>query len=445
MKIKIPEFILKFKPHPNQLKILVKLIKDDIRFIVLDCGRRWGKTKLAVAIAVRLSKKDTRIWIVAPTYKLLKEDWLMLLDYIPAKMIIKKSETDMSLTFGDNSMIECRSADAGDETLRGAGLDLVIVDEASRVKESAWELGLRPSLSDKQGKAIFISTPKGRNWFYKLFLRGQDRDTHPDWLSWQFESRDNPYFPPAEWEEAKGELPADIFSQEYEANFLADEASALRNVEKCIAGDLLDMNSDDIKHDRNYIMGVDLAKHRDFTVMAVFDCQTRHLVGFERFHQQSWDKVKLRIRNMNRKYDNCLVVMDSTGVGDVIYDELSNEGMNIEPFHFTSSTKTSLIQELQVNLELMKITYPPVDVLVNELLAFAYEIKKDSGRIVYNAPDGYHDDCVIAIALAVHGMALEPSSKVSEYENRQFDQFNQEGQEQINTYVHDHTGRSKGI
>ena len=158
---------------------------DPHRFRVLDCGRRFGKTWLLVTecnqigIDVWKTKKyRARIWIVAPTFPLVKETWRVANELL-VDSIIEKRETDlwMSLPWAE---IEFKSAERSDEGLRGAGLDGLGCDEFSRMDRRAWEYALRPALSDRQGRGVFISTPRGQNHFYEAYERGLNgRD--PNW------------------------------------------------------------------------------------------------------------------------------------------------------------------------------------------------------------------------------------------------------------------------
>jgi len=134
----------------------------------------------------------------------------------------RKSERELFIQFENGSMIECRSEENPDQLI-GEGLDLVILAEAARLKERTWHQYIRPALADRQGRALFSSTPRGFNWFYNFFLKGQDRDD-PDsawWESWTVPSRMNPILPPEEIEEAKRSSTPESFAQEWEAKFIA--------------------------------------------------------------------------------------------------------------------------------------------------------------------------------------------------------------------------------
>lgn len=377
---------LNYKPHDKQ-----KLFhKSEARWRILNCGRRWGKTECAVAEGARLAfkKPKQRGWIVAPTFPLSREDGRVLKNIVPSELIKAELKAEHKFVFVNDSEIELRSAD-NEAAMRGAGLNFVILDEAARIKEDGWN-ALRPALSDKRGIGIFISTPKGKNWFYHLYTLGSQGKA--DYESWHFPSSTNPYFPIEEWEEAKANYPADWFSQEYEANFLDDLAAVFRGIRKSIGGEL-----EEPKPDKSYFAGIDLAKYQDYTVITILD-QDKHLCYFERFNRLDWQVQKPRIINVLRKY-NAYGLIDSTGVGDPICEELKSSYPQLSGYKFTNESKQNLVVSLQVAFEQHQLTFPEIDVLIDELEAFEYEMLP-SGRFRFNAPQGYHDDCVISLALA---------------------------------------------
>ena len=374
-----------YKPHDKQ-----KLFHNsDARWRVLNCGRRWGKTQCAVAEGIKLSTPPKqRGWVVAPTYPLSQEDWRTLKELVPQELIKDELKAERKFVFLNGSEIEFKSAD-NEAGLRGAGLNWCILDEASRIKEDSWN-ALRPALSDKQGRGIFISTPKGKNWFYRMFLSG--KEGKENYESWHFPSNTNPYFPEAEWLEAKDNYPADWFSQEYEANFLDDIAGVFRNIRARVAGEF-----EKPKPGCMYYAGIDLAKYQDFTVITVMD-ENKHVVYYDRFNKLDWSVQMPNILKVLKEY-SAYGMIDSTGIGDPIYEELRNVYPNLSGFKFSNESKQNLITSLQVAFEQGEVTFPEIPTLIDELEAFEYEMLA-SGRIRFNAPQGYYDDCVISLALA---------------------------------------------
>jgi len=376
-----------YEPHKGQLDFHL----SDARFRVLACGRRWGKDYCTVHEAIKLCfPTKNLVWWVAPQYSQTKIGWDMALTFLNYDLVKSLNRSELCITFINGSELWFKSADNPD-ALRGRGIDFLVIDEAATVKREAWENALRPSLSDTSGKAVFISTPKGHNWFFELWTRGNDPQFQ-DYKSWKYPTEANPYIPKSEIEEAQRTLPDNVFRQEYMAEFLENVGSVFRNVRVCIRGAF-----EEAKENKHYVMGADLAKHQDFTVCVVLD-DSGHLVAFDRFSELDWVFQRKRLVNLAQRY-NARLLIDSTGVGDPIYDELRREQIRVDGYKFTSASKADLIENLSMRIENQTVSYPEIPELINELELFTYTMGQ-SGTIRYSAPEGYHDDCVISLALA---------------------------------------------
>ena len=407
---------------------------DPARFRVVACGRRWGKTFLAMRQAFKMmvarydvSGLKQRGWIVAPTFPLVREDWISA-EQILKDAIISKHQTEMRMELGRIGSLEFKSAEREDEGLRGAGLDCVVVDEASRVSRKSWEQGIRPALSDKLGRAIFISTPKGRNWFYDIYLKG--KDLREGFKSWQYPTYTNPYFPREEWEALKSNTPQMILKQEYEADFLEDDATVFKNISKCIRGNLEEPVANE-----QYTIGVDLGRTEDFTVITVVKNSNASVVEIHRSNKVDWAVQKELIRGVAGRFSRHLIYLDSTGLGDPIEDDLRRSGVNVRGYKFTNDSKQELIEQLIVAIEQGLIGIPgcpQTEFLVDELKAFSYEMLP-SGRFRYEAPSGLHDDGVISLGLAVRGIShllyrqpgkpAEKKKNMQDWTAREWDNF----------------------
>lgn len=223
---------MNLKMHTGQKIVL----HDPHRFRVVVAGRRWGKTqtsRIAILIAAA-AKKNQIVWYVSPTYSMSRQNfWGPLKAAIPRAWIKKNgiNETRMEIQLINGSIIALKGADNPD-SLRGIGLDFLVMDEAQDIKQETWEEVLRPTLSTTGGRALFIGTPKSFNWFYDLWQNGQrgeyykDPDTKKlvrnDWKSWQFPSRTSPFIPPAEIEAARRDMDVKSFRQEFEACHLPE-------------------------------------------------------------------------------------------------------------------------------------------------------------------------------------------------------------------------------
>lgn len=389
---------LKYTAHWAQ-----KEIHDarDKRFRIVCTGRRFGKTLCLAGELLESAFLDSGEYgWVAPTYNVAErgreafiaaaESWyLRFIGRTPSRVEFVSQD-------GKISRVWFLSAD-NPENIRGYGFKGIVVDEAAVIPPDVWNYILRPTIAQTEGCAVFISTPKGRNWFYDLFMRGLDPE-EKHYRSFKFPSNASPFFPASEWDDAKRTLPADVFKQEYEAEFLEDSAGVFRGVSSCLFPEKTITRDD---RAGPVVIGCDIAKHTDFTVLVAMNLRTGRCLEIERFNQLNWPVQKDRILSFSRKWQG-RVILDATGAGDPIYDDLVRRYSNIEPFKFTSVSKAELVQRLIVAVEQQKVTWPTEwQVLTHEMQRYEYEISP-RGHISYNAPSGFHDDCVMALALANH-------------------------------------------
>jgi len=195
-----------------------EIFGNPARFKVVVAGRRFGKTVLALCTLLHSSweKAGSINWYTAPTYRQAKQiAWTMLKSFTDASWIASRNETDLSLTLINGSIIALRGADNYD-SLRGVGLDALVLDEYADMAAEVWTEVLRPALSDKLGSALFIGTPAGFNHLYDLWI---EADSKPDWKAWQFTTADGGNVPPEELEAARLDLDERTYNQEYLASF----------------------------------------------------------------------------------------------------------------------------------------------------------------------------------------------------------------------------------
>ena len=379
--------------HPHQGQAEVH--QNPARFKVLAAGRRWGKTRLGVNECLDIAAQGGRAWWVAPSYKTSEVGWRPL-KRIGNKIGAEVRKVDRTINLPGGGSVQVRSADDPD-SLRGEGLDFVVLDENAFMKEEAWTEALRPSLSDRQGKALFISTPKGHNWFWRLYQQGLASDGET--ASFQYPTSTNPYIVPEEIEAAKNSLPERIFNQEYLAMFLDDAGGVFRRVME--AATLNELNS--AKDDRQYVCGVDIATKIDFTVASVMDVDSREMVYMDRFNRIDFNVLEDRLEALYKRFKMKSMTIEANSIGQPVIEALVRRGLSIIPFTTTNATKQAAIQSLQAAFEHSNIKILNDPVLIGELQAFEGE-RIPSGAWKYSAPDGMHDDTVMALAIAWHGL-----------------------------------------
>ena len=381
---------IKAEPHRGQRTVH----NHPARFKILRAGRRWGKTRLGVMECLDAASKGGRSWWVSPTYKTGEVGWRPLrtiASKIPDATI---SRSDRMITLPSGGSVTVRSADNPD-SLRGDSLDFVVLDECAFMLEDAWREALRPALADRKGKALFISTPKGRNWFFNLWNQAQDL---PEWASFHFTSYDNPFIDNAEIDAARMTLPETTFMQEFLAEFVEDAGLVFRRVTASIA----DTWQESAQTTGSYIFGVDWARSNDWTVITVLDVTTGSVVHVDRFNQIEYSLQLRRLQALVDRFRPDTIIAETNSMGGPLVEALQRMDLPVRPFTTTNATKATIIDSLALAFERGDIRIPNYAPLLAELQAFEMD-KSPSGLMRYGAPEGFHDDCVMSLALAWQG------------------------------------------
>lgn len=387
-------------PHSGQQAIM----NHDARFRVAVCGRRWGKSVMAALEAFEhaLENPGSTVWWVAPTYEQANSygfDKIRDLSFSEAVSDRKLSKPrQMDLVNG--STLSFRSAERED-SLRGGGVDFLVIDEAGSVADRAWKEELRPTLADTRGRLLAIGTPKHRNWFHELYRRGQSEE-YPDVAAWQAPTRQNPHVPDEEVENAKRTEPDRVFRREWRAEFLDESGGVFTDLEDRV---LAEYRLDDVDGEGRYATGVDFARSSDYTVIVTLDTDGT-LVHFDRVRRVGWPEIQRRVEETAEEYPGP-VALDATRDNKIVSD-LETAGVNVSPVTFGGGTKRELVENLITSTEAEELTLPDMDPLVHELEVYERETTP-AGNTRYSAPSGFHDDCVDALALAADALESAPS------------------------------------
>lgn len=368
------------KPHVNQNKVLY----ERKRFNVLSCGRRWGKTTLSENLLIPPALDGYPVAYYAPTYKLLNDVFRNIIK-TTSDITLKSDATEKRIELITGGIIDFWSLQnkfAG----RGRKYKIVVIDEAAFVRdlEECWQEAIRPTLTDLIGDAWFLSTPKGKNFFHRLFMRGKSGED--GWSSWQMSTYDNPHIISSEIDDAKKDLPALAFSQEYMAEFNDNVANPFgtQYIAQCTYP---------ISNLPAVCYGIDLAKSHDWAVIIGLD-KNGSVCHFDRW-QSDWRTTTQKIHSLPQ----AAIAIDSTGVGDPIGEDITRLRGNVELFKFTQQSKQQIMEGLAVGIQSRLITFPDGHI-TDELNNFEYEFTRTG--VKYSAPKGLHDDCVCALALAWH-------------------------------------------
>lgn len=395
--IQLPRF------HPGQLEVL----NSPARYRVVVCGRRWGKTALGVFICLMAALRGKRVWWVAPFFATALIGWRMLKRFVrqlPDELVPDISESEHTITFPwTGGSVTIKSAHDPD-SLRGEGLDGLVMDEAPLCKQAAWTEVLRPMLLLSGGWAVFMGTPRGRNWFADLFDRA---GTRSNWARWQLPTSNNPMVPEAELLEALEDMGAVVFAQEHGAQFLDAIGTVFRqdsfryfhvdldayepHYHLLDGGRRRSFRYSDLDVYATCDPALSLKQTADYTAIGVFGMtsQTDMLVlDMQRFRAEHSDVVAALRRTEQRWPHLSYIGVDRNSIGLGIIQDAINAGVNVQelPNKGDKVQRAHPVANRMIHGKVwLDSAMPTLREFETELLAF---------------PTGAHDDMVDALAYA---------------------------------------------
>lgn len=380
------------KLHSGQRKIAA----GERRFNILVCGRRFGKTEYIKRKMIRCLIEGKPVGYFVSRYMYLSEVWASVTRTLSPLIKYKNASSHRLelVTGGVLDMWTLSNPDAG----RSRKYALAVIDEASLQPDLAdiWYTAIRPTLLDYQGAMFVAGTPKGINDFHKLYVQAGD---DPEWSRWQCPTHENPYIPQAELDALRKTMPALRYRQEILAEFIDDNAGVFRYVNRAVYGTMAALS--ELDPHRDYVIGVDLGKLHDYTVFVVLDRDLKRVIYYERMQSDYTVQLDKLMSLCNRLRVSSLVI--ETNTGQMFIEQVRAAGRQVSEFTTTAKSKQPLIETLAVAFERGDITIPDDDILLDELMSFEAE-RLPSGAMRYAAPNGYHDDVVMALALAWHAV-----------------------------------------
>jgi len=331
-------------------------------------------------------------WWVAPVYPQARIAFRRLKRGLDPDMY-KANESELTVTLPNQAVIGFKTAEKADN-LYGEDVYACVIDEATRAREESW-YAIRSTLTATRGAIRIIGNVKGRrNWAYNLARVAESGvdDWHYAKLT-AYDAVDGGIVSLEEIEQAKAQLPENVFKELYLAEPSDDGGNPFGQaaIHHCVSP---------LSNQPTTIYGIDLAKSVDWTVIIGLDADNQ-VSYFDRF-QMPWEETMAKIVQV---VGGTTALVDSTGVGDPIVERLQRNLPSVEGYQFTSPSKQKLMEGLALAIQTQAIGYPDGQI-VNELDAFGYEYTRTG--VKYSAPDGLHDDCVMALALAVHGSSNIP-------------------------------------
>ena len=384
-----------FTPHPKQRDMVNDIISSAAKYHVACVGRQFGKSLMAINLSLYWMINDgpCKVLWVSPVYSQCAKIQKEIMQAIGASGIVKNCNySDNYITLKNGSEILFRSAEKYDN-IRGLTIDYGILDEAAFMKEDAWKEAIKPVFLVRGKKVLFISTPKGKNWFHELYQLARSND-YENYKAYTGSSYDTPYINIEEIEDAKRTLPPNVFQQEYLAKFIDSGGEVFSNLQSNIMPTWGNNNS-------KIYCGVDLGKQEDFTVATFMNAQGQ-VVDIYRANAQEWTQMTREIITRVKRYQ-ATVMIEVNSIGDVIFEQVKSQWADTHPFITTSKSKNEIIEGLILDMNEDTIGIPDshtFPALLSELEVFTYEYNPKTRNIRYGHPSGLHDDCVISLAIA---------------------------------------------
>ena len=366
-------------------------------------GRRWGKTVTGGVVTLNVLRQHGRAAWIVPNYKNGRSLWRYAQNVCrplqqAKKMDISKAERVIT-TFG-GGFFGIYSADNID-AIRSEAFNLIVGDEAARISDEGWNDAVRPTLADADGDEILISTPKGKNWFYYEFMKGQAEEH--GYKSWTAPTNANP-MPTIQkaYALAAMRVPERTYLQEWQAQFV-DDGSIFRHIYE-----LSTLSPAEPIEGHQYVIGVDWGRSNYATVFSVVDVNTKEQAQLDRMTDTDYASQRLRLKALAERYNRAMVLAETNSMGQPNIEALQNLGVSVNGFVTTNATKAQIVQALELAFEQQAIRLLDNPAQTAELMAYESE-KLPSGLVRYGAPEGMHDDTVMALALAWYG-ADRPSA-----------------------------------
>jgi len=351
---------------------------------VVCTGRRWGKTTMCGSIALVCANDGASVAWVAPTYKNSRPLWRMAERMTaPVADQLRVRRAERTIEFPSGGSLSVYSADSPD-SIRGEAFDLVIVDEAAMMDERVWYDVLMPTLADRRGHAMLISTPRGRNWFWREYERCRQEGA-----AWRAPSTDNPLESIREAAARARKLVSErTYRQEWLAEFVDEAGGVFRGVRSCVRK---------VEPRGPFALGVDIGRDEDYTAVAVFDITQSAVLRVERWRHEDYTRTVQRVARIAHDCQAVEVIVEQNAAGAPVVDYLASQNVPVFGATTTASTKRAIIERLSWAIERGEIALPDDDYVLTELEQFSQQRRKD-GTYEYSAPPGMHDDCVMAIA-----------------------------------------------
>lgn len=400
-------------PYPWQVTVREALLTH--RFVLLFSGRQIGKTEMGVFTAMDTAMQGGDVWWIAPTNRLANAGYDKLRFWSlqePFKQFVSEYKQRRLFTFKNGTRtgtIEVISAD-DPATVVGGTNDLVVIDEAARMHPDAWFEGAYSTLTVRRGKALMLTNPRGKNWYWELWRRGDPANTEvydPDYASFTFSQFDNPDLDPLQIAAQQ----ARMSKRQYEREVLglcSDDSGAVFVGVREAAYDPPAYPVRDSSHE--YVGGIDWGSRQDYTVVTIFDRTQMRQVAVHAFTGLGWEEQWGKLGEIQSFWNCAGFDAEENSAGSVNIEMLRARGFPIRAFNTNWRSKRELIESWASAIELrqVQILRDPELILQHESMERSEE--SDYGTVKFFAPQGKHDDYVISSALAYRAATVRDNA-----------------------------------
>ena len=387
--------------HPTQQQVAAAP-----RHRMSRCGRRWGKTELKVSdILEAMIDIPGLYWWVGTEWGnagmqraerlfiyWFRKLWMAYegVPWVPDDRFYNRSRRVMKHWNG--SELWFRTA-ANPEAARGEEVKGVVLDECAHMEPEIYYEAIRPTVLKSRGWIAMISTPNGMNWWFDHWMATQ---SNPDWSHFHFSTYDNPFIPPEEIDAMKEEMTEEQFRQEIMAEFVETGSGVFNRLERIIDKDLTIPGAP--RENGIYVFGIDFARSRDYSVIAVWDVERKALCHYARVNNMPSPEQVRWIKRTYERWRPVTMICEWNGLGIPMIDDLRRLNLPAQKFITTQQTKMEIIENLAFDVDNALVVFPNCPTLIHEFRAFRKE-KQPSGSIKYAAPETGFDDIVMAACI----------------------------------------------
>lgn len=371
--------------------------------ILINAGRQAGKTFLLAAKAIYKAQQGKKVLYIAPTSGQTQTFWDYIIEWLSDAIsinLVKVNNTTKTILFKSGGRIEARTAYKPDN-LRSGNADYIILDEFAYMHEDVWKKVCQPMLLANNGTAVFISTPNMRNHFYYLYLKALEDEY---WKVFTFSSLDNPHLSEKALEMLAKDMTDIDYRQEILAEFVPGEGQIFRISEDNFYfpswGELSPKLFEEHKGHR-IVAGLDWGQKNDYTVLSIGCANCNKEIHLERTNKIEYSLQRDIIKAVLDNFEYVELLAEENSIGLPNIEQLRKDGVPVNGYRMTNSSKASLVQQLR--LALFQKDWLFLDNEQGKRELEAYEMKvTPAGNRTYNAPTGFHDDINIARMLMLH-------------------------------------------